>query len=77
MTRRKYKSEAFASIHETMEALHEIGAIDKITKREFDEASLVEPMPLTGREIRGLREREHMSQPVFARYPSVSKNPAL
>ena len=28
----------FAAIHETMDALHEVGAIDKQTMREFDEA---------------------------------------
>lgn len=31
-----YKSEAFAAIHETMEALHEIGAIDKEIMLQFD-----------------------------------------
>ncbi len=29
-----------ASIHETMEALHEVGAIDKRTMRHFDDACL-------------------------------------
>lgn len=29
---KKYRSEAFAAIHETMEALHDIGAVDKQTK---------------------------------------------
>lgn len=74
MMKKKYKSEAFASIHETMEALHEIGAVDRVTMREFDEASLIEPVLLTGVEIRSIREREHMSQPVFARHLRVSKN---
>lgn len=37
---KRHKSEAFAAIHETMEALHEIGAVDKKTMREFDEACL-------------------------------------
>ncbi|MQW24124.1 transcriptional regulator, partial [Sinorhizobium meliloti] len=32
-----YKSEALSAIHETMEGLFEIGAIDKQTMREFDE----------------------------------------
>ena len=35
---KKYRSDALASIHETMEALHEVGAVDKRTMREFDEA---------------------------------------
>ena len=37
---KQYRSDAFAAIHETMEALHEIGAVDKRTMREFDEACL-------------------------------------
>ena len=36
----KYRSDAFAAIHETMEGLHEVGAINKQTMREFDEACL-------------------------------------
>lgn len=71
---KKYRSEAHAAIHETMEALHEVGALDKQTMREFDEASLTPVHPLTPEEIRAIREREHLSQPVFARYLNVSKN---
>ena len=43
---KKYRSDAFAAIHETMEALYEIGAIDKQTMREFDEACLTPVQPL-------------------------------
>ena len=74
MAKRQYKSHAFASIHETAEALRDIGAIDKRTMREFDEACLA-PLPnYTGRQIRQIRERENVSQPVFAHYLVVSKN---
>ncbi|HWT13124.1 MAG TPA: DNA-binding transcriptional regulator [Allosphingosinicella sp.] len=69
-----YKSEALASIHETMEGLHQSGLIDKRTMREFDEACLTPAAPMTPDEIRILRERERVSQPVFARYLNVSKN---
>lgn len=71
---KKYKSEAFASIHETVETLHEEGVIDKITMREFDESCLVPVEDITPEEIRHIREEAHMSQPVFARYLNVSKN---
>ena len=71
---KKYKSEAFAAIHETMEALHEVDAVDKQTMREFDEACLTPVRPMQPVEIRAIREREHLSQPVFARYLNVSKN---
>ena len=71
---RQYRSEAMASIHETMEALQEVGAIDKQTMREFDDACLTPVEPLSPEGIRALREREHLSQPVFARYLNVSRN---
>ena len=70
---KKYKSEAMAAIHETMESLFEVGAIDKQTMREFDDACLTAIEPLTPEEIRSIRERERISQPVFARYLNVSK----
>ena len=70
----QYRSDALASIHETMEALHEVGAVDKRTMREFDETCLTPVEPLSPEAIRALREREHLSQPVFARYLNVSKN---
>ena len=43
---KKYRSEASAAIHETMEALHSIGAIDRQTMREFDEACLTPVLPM-------------------------------
>jgi len=70
----KYRSDAFAAIHETMEGLHEVGAINKQTMREFDEACLTPIHILSPAEIKALRLREHISQPVFARYLNVSKN---
>ena len=71
---KRYRSDAFAAIHETMEGLHEIGAIDKQTMREFDEACLTPVQTFAPDEIRQIRQREHISQPVFARYLNVSKN---
>lgn len=71
---KRYKSDAFAAIHETMEALQEIGAIDKQTMREFDETCLTPVRALSPEEIKTIRVREHISQPVFARYLNVSKN---
>jgi putative transcriptional regulator len=71
---KQYRSEALASIHETMEALHDLGAIDKQTLREFDDACLTPIASFPPEAIRALREREHLSQPVFARYLNVSKN---
>ena len=61
-------------MHETARGLHGSGAIDKQTMREFDVACLTPVQVLSPEEIRTLRLREHMSQPVFARYLNVSKN---
>ena len=69
---KKYRSDAMAVIHETMESLHEVGAIDKQTMRQFDEACLTPIHPLTPEEIKIIREREHVSQSVFAHYLNVT-----
>ncbi len=71
---KEYRSEAMAAIHETMEALHEVGAVSKKTMRTFDDTCLTNAQPIPPEAIRALREREHLSQPVFARYLNVSKN---
>jgi putative transcriptional regulator len=71
---KKYRTDALAAIHETMEALRDIGAIGKQTMRQFDEACLTPIRDLTPAEIKALRNRERISQPVFARYLNVSKN---
>jgi len=71
---KRYKSEAFAAIHETMEALHHHAFVSKKTMRGFDRACLVELSDMEPEEIRSLREREQVSQPVFAVYLNVSKN---
>jgi len=71
---KKYRSNAMAAIHETMQALHEVGAIDKQTMRVFDAACLTPVHILTAEKIKQIRLREHVSQPVFARYLNVSKD---
>lgn len=71
---KKYRSEAIASIHETMEALHKVGAIDKQTMRRFDDACLTPVWPLTAQQIKAIRERERVSQTVFATYLNVTPN---
>ncbi len=71
---KKYGSDAMAAIHETMKALHKVGAIDKQTMRRFDVACLTPVPPLSPKRIKALREREHMSQTVFANYLNVTPN---
>ena len=71
---RKYKSGAFESIHEFASALHKVGAISKDTMRSFDTSCLAAPESLKPRQIKSLRERNHVSQPVFARYLNTSES---
>ena len=73
-TKHEYRSEAHGAIHETMAALESIGAISKVTMREFDAACLRPVQELDPETIRALREREHLSQAVFASYLNISKN---
>ena len=74
MDTKVYRSEALASVHDLMEGVFEIGAIDKVTMRSFDEACLVPVEDITPETIKFIREREAVSQPVFARYLNVSRN---
>jgi len=69
---KKYKSDAMAAIHETAEALHRVGGIDKQTMRYFDDTCLTPIRPLTPLQIKRIREREHVSQEVFAHYLNVT-----
>jgi putative transcriptional regulator len=61
-------------VHETAAGLHRVGVIDKATMREFDALCLTPVQPLSPTEIRALREREQVSQPVFAHYLNVRKD---
>jgi putative transcriptional regulator len=63
-----------AAVHETMEALHKVGAVDKQTMRHFDDACLTPVQFLSPKQIRALRAREHVSQTVFANYLNVTPN---
>ena len=71
---KNYRSDALASLHEMMESLHDIVAVTKQTMREFDELCMQTAPSMSTERIRELREREHLSQSVFARYMNVSKN---
>lgn len=68
-----YKSKVSAAIHEIANDLHELAIIDKQTLREFDESCLTPIREFTPEQIRALRERERVSQTVFAYYLNISK----
>ncbi len=42
---KQYRSEAMAAIHEIMETLHDVGALEKQTMRRFDGACLTNADP--------------------------------
>jgi putative transcriptional regulator len=72
--RRKYKSDAFEAIHSSASAMLRVGAIDKATMREFDEACLCVPASMEPERIKRIRESQNVSQPVFARYLNTSES---
>ncbi|MCU0074064.1 DNA-binding transcriptional regulator [Pseudomonas koreensis] len=70
---KKFRSDVFESVHESASALHAVGAISKATMREFDESCLAAvPDVIPAEQIKALRERNNVSQPVFARYLNTS-----
>ncbi|RWO04051.1 MAG: DNA-binding transcriptional regulator [Mesorhizobium sp.] len=71
---RTYKSDAFEAIHSSARALYKVGAIDKATMRSFDESCLTVPPAIEPDAIKALREKNHVSQPVFARYLNTSES---
>ena len=57
--------------------MHQAGIVDdegyrKITLRHLGDKAQSTAQPITGEEIRTLREREHLSQAVFARYLNLT-----
>jgi putative transcriptional regulator len=69
----KYKSDVFEAIHSSVTGMYRAGTIDKATMRSFDASCLV-PAPLKPSQIKALRERHRVSQPVFARYLNTSES---
>jgi putative transcriptional regulator len=68
------KSKILATVHKTAKGLHVAGVMDQATMREFDALCLTPVEPLQPAEIRALRMREQVSQPVFAHYLNVRKD---
>jgi len=59
------------------EAQHRLGIMDdstyhKITVRHLGDKALTTAEPISGEEIRTLREQAHLSQAVFARYLNLT-----
>lgn len=73
-SRGQHGSGILASVHRTVAGLHATGLVDRTTMRDFDALCLTPVLPMAAEEIRALREREQVSQPVFARYLNVRKD---
>ena len=73
-TKIKYKTGAFEAIHSSASALHKVGAINKATMRDFDIACLTAPAEIKPQQIKKIRELNHVSQPIFARYLNTSES---
>lgn len=73
-TKLKYKSEALEAVYSAASGMYRAGTIDKATMREFDESCLIAPAPMAPRRIKRIRESQHVSQPVFARYLNTSES---
>ncbi len=69
-----YRSEIAGAVHGMVEDFEHAGLVTKQTMRYFDESCLSKTESLKPEEIRAIREKEAVSQPVFARYLNVSKN---
>ena len=67
-----YRSEALGAIHEAASDLRETGVMDKQTLRKFDSLCLTPIRQMQPHQISSLRERERVSQAVFARHLNVS-----
>jgi len=61
-------SDIIESLRDDLAALHEAGAIGKVTMREFDAICPPAVREFSADDIKQLRERLKFSQPVFAHY---------
>jgi len=73
-TAKKIESGILRTVHNTAAGLHRAGVMDKATMREFDALCLTSVEPMGPEEIKALREREQVSQPVFASYLNVRRD---
>jgi putative transcriptional regulator len=77
MTRKKKTSRLTKALLETADDMRRVGVLDaasheKITLRHLGRSGDVVAKPISGAEIRSLREHAHLSQAVFARYLNLT-----
>ena len=74
MKKRKYRSEISEVVHEGVRGMYRLGLVDKKTMREFDVRCLTLVEDLAAKDIVALRQREGVSQAMFARCLNVTTN---
>lgn len=77
MTRKTQPSQLTMALLETADDMRRVGVLDeaayrKITLRHLGNRAAAAAEPITGEEIRSLREHAHLSQAVFARYLNLT-----
>lgn len=65
-------SDILKTVHQTAQGLHKAGVIEKLTMRKFDTLCLTTVHEFSPAQVRALRVKNGLSQPVFARYLNVS-----
>lgn len=71
MAKTSYRNRRLEVLHKTASALARVGALDKTTMRDLDVFCVTKVEPLSGADIQALRNREHVSQAVFAHHLNV------
>jgi putative transcriptional regulator len=64
--RKKKQSSILVAMHETATGLHQAGAMDRVTLREFDQLCLPHVAELPPKAIKKIRQTSNVSQAVFA-----------
>lgn len=70
----KYGSEIAKDVHRSVRRMYQLGLVDKKTMRDFDIDCLTQVDELTAADILALREREGVSQAVFATCLNITTN---
>ena len=66
--------EILENMHELAASLHKVGAMDDITMKAMKDLCLPEARKLDKDEVRSIRKKTRMSQPVFAAFLGVSSS---
>ncbi|MCY7295818.1 helix-turn-helix domain-containing protein [Alteromonas sp. a30] len=65
-------SDILKSVHRTVQGLEKSGVIDKTTMRKFDALCLTSIHEFNAEQVKNLRLKYNLSQPVFAQFLNVS-----